>query len=71
MGSIVDRHSFQADPGPDSDSTSFPDPDPDPTQVLHMLESLNFFYLLFTVVPFTLSYLSLQRQRHHNILDSI
>jgi hypothetical protein len=62
MGSVVDRHCFQADP--DSDSTSFdadPDSDPDPTQVLLMSENLKFFYLLFTVVTFTLSYLSLQR----------
>jgi hypothetical protein len=68
MGSVVDQHLFQADLGLDSDSTSFdadPDPDPDPTQVLHMLENLKFFNLLFTVVPFTLSYLSLQRHKRH------
>ncbi len=62
----MDRHRFQADPGPDSKSASFDtDPDPDPTQVLHMLENLKYFYLLFTVMPFTLSYLSLKRHRRH------
>jgi hypothetical protein len=46
-GSNVDRHRFQADPGPDSDPTSFDaDPDPDPTQVYTCRKIRNFYIVL-------------------------